>query len=286
MIYFHHSTSPDPYFNLALELTLLYQDWPVEQSELLLTYINRPAVVMGRFQNPWQEINLQYALEQNVSILRRMSGGGTVYHDEGVINFCVISSATDYSRSWALQNLVATMKDFGIELIENHRFDLYYRGAKVTGSAMRKTKDKTLHHFTLLAEGNYPRIAEILNHDNLHEGLLRPNASVASVKVPTTKLFSRKDWCPELSDSIRKRFVAQWSQFRKLQSYEVGPLLPEAKYQEQMQSIDWIFGETPDFNVVNKAGRELNIHKGHLINQGECLYRPKLWTLQQLVGLA
>ena len=79
MIYYHHSSSRDPFYHLALELSLLYstpRPWPNSCDEILLTYINRPSVLMGRFQNPWLEVNLELLQNKNVSLLRRMSGGG------------------------------------------------------------------------------------------------------------------------------------------------------------------------------------------------------------------
>ena len=263
MIYVHHSSNKDPAFHLALELSLLYAPWPNEVTDIVLTYMNQPSVIMGRFQNPWMEVNLDLLRDNNVSLMRRMTGGGCVYHDEGNINFSVITNRQDYNRSWALQTLVQTMSYFGKELIENHRYDLYYKGGKVTGSAMRKTKDRFLHHFTLIGVGDGKFMAEILNHNRDVSSIVANSKSVHSLRVPTEQLFLPLEWNSMMLSEIRTQFGKNWSSRDqgKLLDLPSSMLRAETSFLEQMNSLNWIYGETPDFEIV-KDGHKFLVQNG------------------------
>lgn len=83
-MYIIDSPSQDAYFNIALEEYLLYK-YPTQ--DIFLLYVNAPSIIVGKFQNTLAEINLDYVEKQNIKVVRRMSGGGAVYHDLGNLNF-------------------------------------------------------------------------------------------------------------------------------------------------------------------------------------------------------
>lgn len=95
------TTSHDPFFNQAFEDYVFRTFW---EDEVLLLWRNRPAVVVGCYQNTCREVHVRALLEQNIPVVRRMSGGGTVYHDLGNLNYTLItgqSGALDYDRCLA-----------------------------------------------------------------------------------------------------------------------------------------------------------------------------------------
>lgn len=158
------SKSNDIFENLAIEDWLYkYQDF--ENNELLLIWYNRPSIVIGRHQNPWQEVNLDKCLKSNVSLARRNSGGGTVFHDEKNLNICFFTSKKAYNRRRNLEYVQSTVKtSFGIDLKINAKEDLVLdrTGEKVSGTASKLAYNKSYHHCTLLIDTNLNDLSKFI----------------------------------------------------------------------------------------------------------------------------
>lgn len=169
------SRSHNPYLNLSLE-HYIFQISPPD-STILLIYSNQPSIILGRNQNPWNEINMGL-LRQNmpgVQIVRRRSGGGTVFHDEGNVNYSVISSISGFKREKHLKMVVQALKSLGMQKIRfNERHDILIdkvelggqseMSFKISGSAFKLTRLRSLHHGTcLLSSPHIKTISELLN---------------------------------------------------------------------------------------------------------------------------
>lgn len=189
------STVNDPFLNLCIENFLLKRT--PHDAAILFLYVNRPCVVIGRNQNPWLEVNLNLldgptSLGQ-VDLVRRRSGGGTVFHDEGNVNWTVISPPADFSRDKHVEMVVAALRKCGVERARvNERHDIVLdqgtkttesapgnlhrtvytdtsqqaalRPIKVSGSAYKLTKTRSLHHATcLLSSPNLNAISRYLH---------------------------------------------------------------------------------------------------------------------------
>lgn len=134
-----HSRSTDVYHNLALE------DWidsnmDLQQRSILLLWRNRPAVVIGRHQNPWTECNLSVMRSAGISLARRRSGGGTVYHDLGNLNLTFFTSKKTYDRQRNLGVITEALQRIRPELdvLATDRFDILLNGHfKISGSVDR-----------------------------------------------------------------------------------------------------------------------------------------------------
>ncbi|KAK4530272.1 hypothetical protein CCYA_CCYA03G1129 [Cyanidiococcus yangmingshanensis] len=212
--------------NLALEEWFL-QRCAREQgpSRALLLYCNAPTVVIGRNQNPWVESNL-WLLAQNeagrgahpetqepVCLARRYSGGGTVVHDYGNLNFSFITPKTGFSRrknvEWLANTLQETFPD--LQLVINERNDLLCRGHKVSGSAYRLTGSAALHHGTLLVRSNLCQLRQFLSSTQLHqatdqEQMLTDIATSATKRVAKAPHGVAFDLAREtLSSSVAER---------------------------------------------------------------------------------
>ncbi len=162
MIFIENNLTNDPAFNLAVEETLLRQK--NDHESYLLLYINAPSVVIGRHQNIYEEVDLKRCQELNIPILRRISGGGAVYHDQGNLNFSLI---TDYSpklfNSYEpfLKLIITALNEMGIPAEQNEHNDIILQGNKISGTAQFTIKDRMLTHGTLLYNADI-KLAEML----------------------------------------------------------------------------------------------------------------------------
>ena len=158
------SRSLDPFLNLSIEHYLLQHSPP--NSTVLFLYTDRPCVVLGRNQNPWLEVNLSAlkrasvgSIEKEVLLVRRRSGGGTVFHDEGNVNYSVICPTSVFHRDKHAQMVVDALQSLGVSSTRvNARHDIVMdspssapnQPLKVSGSAYKLTRLRSLHHGTCL----------------------------------------------------------------------------------------------------------------------------------------
>ena len=118
------SQSHNIYLNLAWE-DWLYHNFDFTKASLLLMWRNTPCVVIGRYQNPWKECNVSMMNEAGIVLARRHSGGGTVYHDMGNLNFSFMTERSLYNRKTNLQFIVKTLQDiYDIPAVVSPRDDI------------------------------------------------------------------------------------------------------------------------------------------------------------------
>ena len=139
------STEQNPYFNIALEQYLLHQ-W---DEEVLLLYRNSHVVVIGKHQNAFAEANQAFLAENRIPLIRRISGGGTVFHDLGNINISLIRHSK-LNMAAFLNPIVSAINKLGINTHTNAKNDILIQEKKITGTAAHIFKEKSLHHGTLL----------------------------------------------------------------------------------------------------------------------------------------
>lgn len=155
----------DPYFNLASEEYLLKNF----TEDIFLLYRNEPSIIVGKHQNTIAEINYRYVLEKNIKVVRRISGGGTVFHDLGNLNFSFINTGkpgflVDYRKY--LLPMVEAMNTLGISASISERNDLYIRGKKITGTASHVYKNRVMHHGTLLFSSEMSDLSNALTNNS------------------------------------------------------------------------------------------------------------------------
>src|SRR5699024_10510228 len=145
----------DPYINLAREEYVLNNFG--EKDTYLLFYINEPSIIIGKNQNTIKEINTDYVEEQGIKVVRRLSGSGTVYHDEDDLNFSFIN--TDHSDSFHdfakfNEDVVKEINSINVtgELIGIN--DLIIEGRKFSAKAQLSTKGRKISHGTLMLDKN------------------------------------------------------------------------------------------------------------------------------------
>ncbi len=152
-----------PSFNLAAEEFLFSK----KGEDFLFFYINEPSVIIGSNQAVRNEIDPDYCIEHNIRIIRRLSGGGAVYHDKGNLNFSFIQDSTGAPLSARfLDPIVTVLHEWGIPVEIGKRKDLWLDGYKITGTASHVSRGRELHHGTLLYNTDLEKLQRALTPEN------------------------------------------------------------------------------------------------------------------------
>lgn len=245
-----HSPSGDPWFNLAVEDWLFRSNPPGTQT--LFLWRNDPSVVIGRYQNPWVECNVPAMDAVGVHLVRRQSGGGTVYHDRGNTNFTFISPADSYQQDHNFQIVLKALSWFGLQVQRSDRNDILVATdqgkRKISGNAFKHTRQRCFHHGTLLIKADLERLQEYLLPS---EKPLRARGS-RSVSSPVANLA---DLCKTISHdtlaaALKEAFATFYGGACREEYLDRSSLaaFPEVDaYYRKMLSWEWRYGATPEF---------------------------------------
>ena len=290
----YRSLSSNIYTNLAIE-DWFYQNHNFETSQILLFYRNDPCVVIGRHQNPWTEANVPFLRNSGISLARRNSGGGTVFHDKGNINLSFMTSKAEYNRSRNL-NLIcdALNKVLDIDVSVNKRDDIIIDGTKkVSGTAAKIGRKSAYHHCTLLVNVDTGNLHEALN--NPASDIIETNAT-KSIRSPVENLATQHNAVD--IDEIEKAIATE---FGVNDIFDIHPsdLVYDGldDIEEGYQSWDWIYGKSPKFSIssehskisvangkasVEPLNKTFNFDSGMLIHLEETR-NPQLISLAGLI---
>lgn len=239
--------SNDPRFNLAFEESLL-RSLPIDHSGVLLLWQNSPSIIIGRHQCALEVVNTSFVSAKNIPVIRRITGGGAVYHDLGNLNFSfIMSSGAKPDFAFFLAPLVQALGSLGVEAKITGRNDLEAQGKKISGSARIVLDNKVLHHGTLLVNLDLERMAAALRVD---EAKFR-SKGVASVRARVMNISEMTGVNADLN--LLKQAIAKC--FKAVSGKPDPQLLQDAhelalgKY----SSWDWNYGQSPPFNLEKRA---------------------------------
>lgn len=257
MNYLITSTSNNPYFNLALE-EVLFNNF---EHNYFLLYINNPSVICGKHQIPYKECNIELAENNNVAICRRFSGGGTVFHDTGNLNFCFIENNDNKGLLVDFKKFTQPIVDFllylGLQVSTNERNNILINGKKISGNAQHLAKNRTLHHGTLLFDTDIHLLQTILNVDASNY----QDRSVQSVRADVTNI--KPFLKTQLSIENFQNMVAEWfiSKLNYTGSILSNQTLEKVKNLMLSKYItkEWIFGYSPKY-MLKKQTQSCEIH--------------------------
>ena len=269
------SKSTCPFENLAYENFIYEKEAFLDNQKTLLIWRNKSSVIIGRHQNPWKEVNLKRLQENNIYLCRRMSGGGSVYHDLGNVNFTFFSSKANYNRKENLDFIINTLKrHFEISLERNEKDDIIFENKyKVSGTAAKLGLKTCYHHCTLLCDSNLSNLSGLLT--NPFGNNIETNAT-ESVKSVTMNLFGNNSFDFEkIVDSCSSSFFNQYSKsvispgFHVVDPKLINHVSDQAK---ELQSWKWTYGKSPKFSIHRdliyengeKVNVKLTIHKGKI----------------------
>ncbi|WP_318492876.1 lipoate--protein ligase [Photobacterium leiognathi] len=244
------SQSTQPWFNLAVE-DAIFRNMPADQQVLFL-WRNADTVVIGRAQNPWKECNTGKMEQDGITLARRQSGGGAVFHDLGNTNFTFMAGKPQYDKNVSTNIVLSALKTLGINAKATGRNDLVVEVGederKFSGSAYRETMDRGFHHGTLLLNADLTRLANYLNPDKKKleaKGITSVRSRVTNLSDINSDIHH-----DNVCEAIKEAFFTHYGERVEVEyiSPENLPDMPgfSEKYQNQ-SSWEWNFGNTPQF---------------------------------------
>ncbi|MDM5061307.1 lipoate--protein ligase A [Aeromonas salmonicida] len=244
------SDSHDPLFNLAVEECIFRQMDPNQR--VLFLWRNANTVVIGRAQNPWKECNTRRMEEDGVTLARRSSGGGAVFHDLGNSCFTFMAGKPGYDKSISTAIVLDALKLLGVNAFASGRNDLLVAtqdgDRKVSGSAYRETHDRGFHHGTLLLDADLSRLTNYLNPDPKKlaaKGISSVRSRVANLCELLPGLEHQ-----QVSHALIEAFFAHYG--ARVSPEHISPIqLPDlpgfAETFARQRSWEWNFGHAPAF---------------------------------------
>lgn len=244
--------SNNPHYNLAFE-EYCFKNLPREEDYVIL-WINGPAIIVGKNQNTVGEINQRYVEKNNIQIVRRVTGGGAVYHDLGNLNFSLISNQKgDEKIDFKEINvpILKSLEKLGVKAEFTGRNDLTVDGKKMSGIAQSVHRKRILNHGTILFDTDLTVLSDALNvkADKIE------SKGVKSVKSRVTNI---KPYLEEDADIFTFKDVL----LKNIFEYHNEPMEElilsddqkaeiDKLYEERYSKWEWNYGESPDFTYKN-----------------------------------
>ncbi len=272
MLFIDNNGITDPRINLAIEEYAL-KNLDIEDTYLLF-YINEPSIIIGKNQNSVEEINTKYVDDNGIHVVRRLSGGGAVYHDHGNLNFSFITkddgeSFHNFKKFTA--PVVEALKSLGVEAEMSGRNDILAEGRKISGNAQFSTKGRMFSHGTLLFDSEIEHVVSALNvkKDKIEsKGIKSIRSRVANIKEFLNEDITIEQFRQLLLEAIFKS--------KDIPKYELTEEDWKNIYElskERYQNWDWNYGKSPKFNLqhshrfpVGQIDVRLDVTKGKIEN--------------------
>jgi len=252
MIFVDNLDEHDPAINLALEEYVLRN--AQSEDDFLMFYINAPSIIIGRHQNTLEEINREYVEAHGIHVVRRLSGGGAVYHDLGNLNFSFLTQASpDNFRNFKkfTDPIIQGLAKLGVTAELSGRNDILIDGKKVSGNAQYMAKNRMVSHGTLLFNADLSHVADALN--------------VQASKITSKGIKSVRSRVANISEYLSQPMTVEAFRAHLLEHLFAGsadvptyPLTPtdwdavRRLADERYRSWEWTYGSSPEFNVEKR----------------------------------
>ena len=238
----------DPRVNLALEEHVLRT--AEGDDSLLLFYVNSPSIIIGRHQNTIEEINTDVVRERGIHVVRRISGGGAVYHDHGNLNFSFITPYTPgrFNRYEEFTRpVVEVLQELGVPAEVGGRNDIVADGRKISGNAQFVSRDRMFSHGTVLVSSDLDAVTAALN---VKPGKIESKGH-KSVRSRVANISEFLD-TPITVDDLRARIIARIYDGAEPVRHEITDADWDAVHRlvgRKYGTWEWNYGESPTFNV-------------------------------------
>jgi len=248
MMYYLESDSTDPYFNLALEQFVF--DELGQRHECFMLWRNDNAIIVGKHQNTAGEIDAEYVREKGIRVVRRLSGGGTVYHDLGNVNFTFAVSGADkraFDFGTFCRPVVRALAQLGVTAEINGRNDMTIDGKKFSGNAQYRKRGRVMHHGTILYDSDLTVLGKalVVPKDKIEsKGLKSVQSRVTNVKEYMTEDIGVERFMGELRDAMFREY--------DMQPYALTEADLEAVRRLRREVYDtwaWNYGESPAYSI-------------------------------------
>ncbi|ARJ14372.1 lipoate--protein ligase [Staphylococcus lugdunensis] len=247
MKFISNNNITDPTLNLAMEEYVLKQ-LPSEESYFLF-YVNRPSIIVGKNQNTIEEVNKEYIDEHHIDVVRRISGGGAVYHDTGNLNFSFITD--DDGNSFHnfkkfTEPIVQALQSLGVNAEMTGRNDIQVGSAKISGNAMVKVKDRMFSHGTLMLNSELDEVQNALRVNPAKiksKGIKSVRKRVANIE----EFLTEKITIEEFKQIILKTIFGE----HEVEEYHLTDddwKKIEQLSNEKYRTWEWNYGRNPKYN--------------------------------------
>ncbi|HFU6924008.1 TPA: lipoate--protein ligase [Streptococcus agalactiae] len=243
------NTSNDPAYNVALEAYAFQKLTDID--EIFILWINEPAIIIGRYQNTIQEINKEFIDKNGIHVVRRLSGGGAVYHDLNNLNYTIISNNTQegaFDFQTFSKPVIDTLAKLGVKAEFTGRNDLEINGQKFAGNAQAYYKGRMMHHGCLLFDVDMSVLGQALkvSKDKIE------SKGIKSVRARVTNIvdhLSDKITVQEFSDAILAQMKEEYPEMDEyvLSDAELSEI--QAMRDNQFATWDWTYGKAPEYTI-------------------------------------
>ena len=271
MLFADNLNITDPRINLAIEETLLRSGPPEE--DILLFYINGPSIIIGRHQNAIEEINQAYVDEHHIHVVRRLSGGGAVYHDLGNLNYSLIlrngkEEGLNFKKFTA--PVVRALQQMGAPAEMSGRNDILVDGYKVSGNAIYSTREGLVCHGTLLYDTDLTQLSHALN---VKQAKIE-SKGIKSVRSRVTNLHPYLKDCADIHEfrlNILRSIFENADPIPQVVLDDALMARVEALADQRYRTWEWNYGRSPAFNIqkvhrfpFGEIDARIDVHNGQV----------------------
>ncbi|MDZ5713059.1 lipoate--protein ligase [Jeotgalibacillus haloalkalitolerans] len=274
MLFIDNKGITDPKINLAIEEYAL-KNLNVEEESYLLFYINKPSIIIGKNQNTIEEINTDYVEKNNIQVVRRLSGGGAVYHDLGNLNFSFITKddgESFHNFQKFTEPVVDALKQIGVPAELKGRNDLLVGERKISGNAQFSTKGRMFSHGTLMFDSEIDNVVSSLKvrKDKIEsKGIKSIRSRVANI----SEFLEEKVTIEEFKQLILRHIFGSEEEIKEYVLTEEDWKKIHELSEQRYQQWEWNFGKSPKFNLqhshrfpVGSIDVRLDVEKGSIEN--------------------